>query len=412
MALIIDNEPRSYAWGSLGGIRHLRGGVSRAFHTGTSVDGVFPVTDADAPEAELWLGTHPSWPSVVSEGPHAGETLPEALRAEGHPEDVGFLLKLLAIDKPLSLQVHPDAEQAREGFARENAAGIPLDAFERTYRDSNAKPEMVFVLSEQFELCAGFREPAPVIDDLRKAGRLASPETQLFWEEAISHLSGSAPIQTTTEWLLKSGSVQAVRGSSLVSDLLRSNDVVFGLDRDRLLRHLIQNYGNDPGILLSLLLRHETLQRGQALYLQPRTPHFYISGVAVELMGPSDNVLRAGLTSKHVDEAELLKTLAYEPSAPRHLFEYHQGSMTVFHAVGAGLRLAFARGAGGGQLSVPFQPGDIAYVLEGTLRVFDCSGERNVTAGNAVVLIDVQKAIFESPAAGSGMVLVAGKTDR
>lgn len=412
MAFVIDNEPRAYDWGAPGALGRLRGSVSRAFHTGTSIDGVFPVTDADAPEAELWLGTHPAWPSVVAEGPRAGQSLPTALAAEGRPVDVGFLLKLLAIERPLSVQVHPDAVQARAGFAREEAAGVPIDAPQREYRDPNAKPEMIFVLSDVFELCAGFRPAEEIAADVEA---LAALDTDPAWSGLLAALADEAPIEAAAHRLLdadRAGARQATARLQHLHDAGRLTGALPDETRGALLARLLETYPGDPGTAFSLLLHHQRLQRGQAAYLRPRTPHFYISGVGVELMGPSDNVLRAGLTSKHVDAAELLRVLDFDAEGPERLFEYHKGPMTVFHAAGAGLRLAFTRAHAQGAIDVPFHDGDIAYVLRGALTLVNTDGTvQHLGTGQAALLVDVARAEFADDAAGHGMVLVAGATE-
>src|SRR5690606_495404 len=134
----ITNDPRPYAWGSRTAIAELRG-----------------VEPSGEPEAELWLGTHPGSPARVV---GADATLTEAIAAEGG-ENLPFLLKLLAAASPLSLQAHPTAEQAQRGYDREEAAGIPVDAPHRNYRDRSPKPEVILAVSERFEALCGFRDP-------------------------------------------------------------------------------------------------------------------------------------------------------------------------------------------------------------------------------------------------------------
>jgi mannose-6-phosphate isomerase len=220
-----------------------------------------------------------------------------------------FLLKVLAAETPLSLQAHPDSEQAREGFARENAAGIPLGAPQRSYQDANAKPELLCALTE-FEGLCGFRDTrealalfttldVPALDDVAAAlGRGAdglreafarilarTPEecARLVPEVArAARLKGAAPFQDSLSW--------AARLSEL--------------------------YPHDPGVIASLLLNHVRLRPGEAIYLPPRVMHAYLRGTGVEIMASSDNVLRGGCTHKHVDRAELLRVLDFRPTPP------------------------------------------------------------------------------------------------
>ncbi|BCJ37438.1 mannose-6-phosphate isomerase, class I [Actinocatenispora thailandica] len=282
-----------YAWGSRAAIAAIQG---RPVPSGT-------------PEAELWLGAHPAAPSTVDDGRSLVDviaddpvgTLGPARRFERLP----FLLKLLAADQPLSLQVHPNSDQARAGFDAESAAGVPLTAPERNYKDPYHKPEMIVALTDFDALCgfappqrsaellAGLAVPAlePVVSALR------SDEAADGLRAAVAALL-AVPVRTVEEAVrAASGRTGAAPGYRLMVELAR--------------RH-----PGDPGVLVAVLLNQVRLRPGQALYAPAGCLHAYLAGVGVELMAASDNVLRGGLTPKHVDVPELLRLLRYEPAPP------------------------------------------------------------------------------------------------
>lgn len=285
----VDNSPRDYAWGSTTDIATLRG-----------------LIPSGQPEAELWLGTHPGSPTQIVEPETAGgaRTIAEYLSSSGQ-QPLPYLLKILAAAHPLSIQAHPSPEQAREGFARENAAGIPLEAPNRNYRDDAHKPELIFALSKTFEALCGFR---PIEQTLTNLEQLAQANTQAchstsaiveFTEQLVSH--GENAIRWALDWALTGDNAAA-----LVAEVAVAGRIL----KDELLTELSSDYPGDPGIVVALLLNRVTLKKGQALYLPAGNMHAYIRGLGIELMAASDNVLRGGLTSKHVDVPELLSVVS------------------------------------------------------------------------------------------------------
>lgn len=299
----VDNTPRDYAWGSLTDIATLRG-----------------LTPSGGPEAELWLGTHPGSPTRIIDPDEAGgaTTLSEFF-AGRNEEPLPFLLKLLAADKPLSIQAHPSPQQAQDGFARENVAGIPLDAPNRNYKDSSHKPELIVALSDTFEALCGFRDVSETIDQLEtliQANIQACQPTSAL-SQFISELSSHEnPLGWAVSWALTSDEAHA-----LVSEISVAGRVA----RDDLLTELATDYPGDPGIIVALLLNRVTLSRGQALYLPAGNMHAYIRGCGVELMAASDNVLRGGLTTKHVDVPELLSVVTTDVMPVPYLLPQIQG---------------------------------------------------------------------------------------
>lgn len=272
----ITNTPRDYAWGSATAIAELLGTPS-----------------SGGPQAELWLGTHPGSPSQTADGPLSDlATLP-------------FLLKVLAAASPLSLQAHPTTAQAREGFARENAAGVPLDAPHRNYKDELHKPEIIFALSPFRALC-GFRPAAETAASLERLIGAAPGNAPINgW---LDRLGSDDDIRATFEWLISRGAGV----DELVAALVAAASLVEG-EHYTLIGELAEAYPGDPGIAISLMLNLAELSPGEVLFLPAGNIHAYIEGLGIELMAASDNVLRGGLTPKHVDVAELLSVLDFTP---------------------------------------------------------------------------------------------------
>jgi len=298
----ITNTPRDYAWGSAGEISALLGSAA----TGK-------------PEAELWLGAHPGSPSVIVDPEQAGGAgnLHEWIERDGAAilgadlDRLPFLLKVLAAGAPLSLQAHPTPQQAAEGFARENAAGVPLTAPYRNYKDASAKPELIVAVSDKFEALCGFKAMADTraaIERLAELDAQSSNPQPLLFEQWLTFAQDDTQIRSMFEWLISS--------NDPVPELV---DRVATLAADAgeefaLVRKLAGYYAGDPGVLIALMLNHVTLAKGQALFLPAGNIHAYLRGVGIELMAASDNVMRGGLTPKHVDIPELLSVLDFSAS--------------------------------------------------------------------------------------------------
>ncbi|MFE4545482.1 mannose-6-phosphate isomerase, class I [Arthrobacter sp. NPDC056727] len=307
----IDNVLRPYAWGSTTAIADLLGRPQ-----------------SGGPEAELWMGAHPDSPSVALR-PDGTRTPLDALIAEDPEHFLGaasvaefgprlpFLAKILASAKPLSLQVHPSLEQAKAGYARENAAGIPAHAANRNYHDDNHKPEMIFALTP-FESLCGFRDPEKSRDIfLHLAGCLELPGDgvpQLLKGviEDLSQSDEAAALRSAFERLIAGG--EDVReATARVVDVLTAGAPMAPYQRElSTVLSLNSEYPGDPGVLISLLLNRLSLEPGQAVYLPAGKVHAYLHGLGVEVMASSDNVLRGGLTPKFIDIPELLDTLRFE----------------------------------------------------------------------------------------------------
>jgi mannose-6-phosphate isomerase len=311
----IENVLRDYAWGSTTAIAALLGRP-----------------ESGRPEAELWIGAHPDSPSTARV-PGDGRATPlDALisRDPGHflgAESVArfgprlpFLAKILAAAQPLSLQVHPSLEQARAGFARENAEGVPANAPNRNYRDDNHKPEMILALTP-FEALCGFR-PAPETRQIlaHVASACGSSEAGVpalvgALQEDLGAADEGQGIRKAFERLITGGQAVADDTALVVAALLSAPGLAPYESELETVISLNEKYPGDPGVLISLLLNRVSLAPGEAVYLPAGNVHAYLHGLGVEVMASSDNVLRGGLTPKFVDVPELLRTVDFQPVA-------------------------------------------------------------------------------------------------
>jgi mannose-6-phosphate isomerase len=287
----------------------------------------------------MWFGAHPADPSCVEDGRGLDDLIAEAPEtmlgprvAESFGGRLPFLMKLLAASEPLSLQVHPTSEQARIRFAEQNTAGIPLHAPERSYRDASPKPELIYALS-RFEGMAGFRDPNKTAVILRL---LELPWFDKIAAELESTLTPSRTLRRiVTDLLAMSGTelegrLQQLHIAAKDAEKRAHNPRVrrrppylepSSVERESLRVFaqtplLIDRYPEDPGVLVTLLLNHVVLAPGEAMFIKAGTIHAYTSGFGVEIMAASDNVLRAGLTPKHVDIPELLNITDFTPTSP------------------------------------------------------------------------------------------------
>ncbi len=293
-----------YAWGTTDAIPNLLG-----------------VAANGEPVAEYWLGAHPLAPATV-DGRRLDEILAERPEALGDSsraqfgDQLPFLVKVLSARHALSLQVHPSREQAIEGFARENAAGIALDAPERTYRDDWPKPEMLVALSE-FHSLNGFREPsrtAWLFDQLGVSTELASVIGPL------TERKGAAAMAEVFLDVLSLSGERAELSELVCAAAMKHKDAPGELgDFARTVIELDEVFPGDPGILAALLMNKVVLAPGDATYVPAGRMHAHLSGTGVEVMANSDNVIRGGLTAKHVDVGELVKVVEFEAITPTRL---------------------------------------------------------------------------------------------
>jgi len=300
---LLRNAVRPYAWGSRTTIPELLGREVPAPH----------------PEAELWMGAHPGDPSRIVGADGVERSLLELIEADPHahlgPEcsrrwnnRLPFLLKILAVEEPLSMQAHPSAEQSAEGHAREEAAGIPRDAPNRNYPDPTAKPELVCALTE-FHALAGFREPSRTIKLLRA---VETPGLAKYTELLAAQPDSDGMRALFTTWItLPQASLDELLPEVLDACVLHVKEHGEFDTECRTILELGEAHPRDAGVLAALLLNRLTLKAGEAIYLPAGNLHLYLHGTAVEILANSDNILRCGLTPKHVDVPELLRVVDF-----------------------------------------------------------------------------------------------------
>ncbi|WP_225724954.1 MULTISPECIES: mannose-6-phosphate isomerase, class I [unclassified Nocardia] len=368
---------RNYAWGSRTALAQLCGR---------------PVPSAH-PEAELWFGAHPADPALVRIGGGKRSLLelvsddPERELGSAAPEFGGklpFLLKILAAEEPLSLQAHPSLAQALEGYQRENRARVPLDSPLRNYRDENHKPELVVAL-ERFEALAGFRDPRRTVDLLRA---LDVPGLAQY-ADLLAEAPDSSGLRTLfTTWITLPQPALATLLPAVLDGCVRylsgKGRRAFGAEA-RTALELAEAYPGDAGVLAALLLNRVTLEPGQGLYLAAGNLHAYLRGLGVEIMANSDNVLRGGLTPKHVDVPELLRVLDFEPIDVPFVLPEPAGDGSVRYRTPAPefeLR-RFDLAAGSGQAPLTAAGPGIVLCTSGAVRLLQNGTELLVERGGA-----------------------------
>jgi mannose-6-phosphate isomerase len=296
---LLKNTIQEYAWGSYTAIAELLGNDS----------------PASVPQAELWMGAHPKAPSMaVCNGKQISllelvEKHPKAILGEKVAEKfqcrLPYLFKVLAAAKPLSIQAHPSLDQAKKGFERENSLGIPFDAFNRNYKDDNHKPECICALSGFWAL-NGFRKISAIITLLQRIcprGLERSLDLLRQRPDAAGLKHFFQVLMTMDPKSKKLVVDDAVKNAQSVKDENRAYQWMIDLN---------QEYPSDIGVFSPVILNLICLEPGQAMFLSAGTLHAYLEGVGIELMANSDNVLRGGLTPKHVDVKELLNVLNFE----------------------------------------------------------------------------------------------------
>ncbi len=382
MLIPIHNQPRDYSWGSPDLIPHLVGRVP-----------------SGKPEAEIWYGDHPGSPSLVD---GTDETLDAALAAAGQAP-LPFLLKLLAAGSSLSIQAHPTKAQAEEGFAREEAAAIPRDADRRLYRDDNHKPEIIVALSGEFRALVGLRPVA----DTRRLLALLDPTGA---RPALAHLRGllegddeERSLRAALAWALEEATADDV--AALTDALTRATPAAEGEFAAEIgvLRAAASDFPGDAGLYVALLMNLVVLRRGEALFAPAGVLHAYQSGLGVELMAASDNVLRGGLTPKHVDVPELLRVLD-ATAGPAPLVERREVAPGILAYEVAVPDFALTRvEVADAPVSVALRGPAIVLATRGDVSVADGGEAATLRPGTAVYVGDAQQIVLT----GAGEAFVA-----
>lgn len=381
MLLPLVNVPRDYAWGSTTLLAELEGRAP-----------------SGRPEAEVWFGDHAGSPSIVDDG--SGRTLDAWIAREGAAHGAAplpFLLKLLAAGSPLSIQVHPSKEQAEAGFAREHASGVPVDAAHRSYRDANHKPELIVALSDRFEALAGLRDRD---ETLRLLDALGDAPAVRRLADRLSAGGAADALRDTIGWLLSGAASGDV--AQIVAAARAAASGAFDGERD-LLGRLDDAYPGDPGVVVALLMNRVVLARGEAIFIAAGVLHAYVAGLGVELMAASDNVLRGGLTPKHIDVEELLAILDTTPGpAPVLVPEPLAPGLDRFDPGIPDFALTRAHVSGQMRLRMPGEA--IVVDVEGRVAVAGAAGEIVLRPGSAALVTPDEDAVTVR---GEGLVFIA-----
>ncbi|MFA0046056.1 mannose-6-phosphate isomerase, class I [Vibrio sp. 10N.261.51.F11] len=293
----MDNTIQNFAWGSKSSFRQL-----------------FDIDNLNnEPQAEMWMGAHPNGCSKVKCG---DSTVLLSCLIESHKEEflstqisekfgeLPYLFKVLAAENALSVQVHPSKEQAELGFHKEEQAHVPLSAHHRNYRDSNHKPELVYALTP-YQAMNGFRAIPEIISLFSNVG---IPQLS----EMLDLLNANPSSEGLREFFVGILSLEGGRKVEAVDSLISKVKGNVTQELSSLILTLSEQYPGDIGLFTPLMLNVITLEPGEAMYLDARTPHAYLKGTALEIMANSDNVLRAGLTPKHIDVQELASCTLFE----------------------------------------------------------------------------------------------------
>ena len=262
------------------------------------------------PMAEMWMGAHPKSSSKIEDASGQARSLRDVIDADKAAllgdkvaqrfGELPFLFKVLCADQPLSIQVHPNKQASEIGFAKENAAGIPLDAAERNYKDPNHKPELVFALTPFLAMNA-FREFSEIISLLQPVAGA---------NNAIAHFLENPNADALSQLFASLLNMQGEEKSHALAVLKAALDSQQGEPWETI-RLISEFYPDDSGLFSPLLLNVVKLNPGEAMFLFAETPHAYLQGVALEVMANSDNVLRAGLTPKYIDIPELVANVKF-----------------------------------------------------------------------------------------------------
>ncbi|EMB4326191.1 mannose-6-phosphate isomerase [Pluralibacter gergoviae] len=380
------NSVQNYAWGSKTALTDLYGIAN----------------PENKPMAELWMGAHPKSSSKVLDADGQPRPLREVIDADkaallgdkvaARFGELPFLFKVLCADNPLSIQVHPNKKASEIGFAKENAAGIPLDAAERNYKDPNHKPELVFALTPFLAMNA-FREFSDIAALMQPVAD-AHPAIGQFLQTP-----DAGTLSALFAGLLNMQGEEKARALAILNAALESQR---GEPWDTI-RFIATFYPDDSGLFSPLMLNVVKLNPGEAMFLFAETPHAYLQGVALEVMANSDNVLRAGLTPKYIDIPELVANVKFVPKPAAELLTQPQQH--------------------GSELDFPIPVDDFAFALheltadarevaqQSAAILFCVDGEATIRKGEETLTLNPGESAFiaanESPVALSGTGRVA-----
>jgi mannose-6-phosphate isomerase len=380
------NSVQNYAWGSKTALTELYG-----IHNPDNL-----------PMAELWMGAHPKSSSKVQDAAGQPQSLRQVIEKDktallgaavaGRFGELPFLFKVLCADQPLSIQVHPNKQNSEIGFAKENEAGIPLDAAERNYKDPNHKPELVFALTPFLAMNA-FRPFTEIVSLLQPVAGAHTSIAHFLQEPGAERLS-----QLFAALLNMQGDEKS-RALAVLKAALNNQQG----EPWETIRVISEFYPDDSGLFSPLLLNVVKLNPGEAMFLFAETPHAYLKGVALEVMANSDNVLRAGLTPKYIDIPELVANVKFTPKPADELLTQPVKNGTTLDFPIPVEDFAFSLH------DLTTQPADLAQ--QSAAIVFCVEGEAMLTKGETRLVLKPGESAFvsanESPITVSGVGRVA-----
>jgi mannose-6-phosphate isomerase len=358
---VLENRIHEYSWGSNSFIPELLGELS----------------PAKRPMAEMWMGTHPGGPSMavyknervlleklIGENPSGilGDSI-----ARKFSNKLPFLFKVIAMARPLSMQAHPNREQAKAGFLRENMGKKPMDRGDRNYRDDNHKPELICALRPLWAL-KGFRDAEKIIDIIERLG----VDAELPAAEILRKQPGAEGLKGFFIALMD---IERDRRQNLLGGIAaKIEDSGLSIPEYEWIRSLSREYPGDMGVISPLFLNLVRLRPTEAMYIHPGELHSYLEGAGLELMANSDNVIRGGLTYKHIDPPELISILDFNPRIPDILTPEGIDGPEKFYPVSAEefmLSVISLRGKGETYESRGSRGAEIMICTDGDARVTD-----------------------------------------
>ena len=383
MLVKLTNDPRDYSWGSR-----------------TLMADALALAETGGPMAEIWFGTHPR-----SEAADVETGLPLS-HVIGHP--LSFMMKFLAADHPLSIQLHPNEAQAVAGFEAENAMAIELDDAARNFRDHHAKREMLVALT-RFDALVGFLPVHEIELRLAELGELVSEASASLLKRYATLVGGADGHRALVGDILAGDNPSAIQLGLL--DELCGLSVANPRHLDmELIARLTQVFGNDRGTLVALMMKRVLLAPGEAIFVATGVPHCYLSGLGIETMTSSDNVLRGGLTEKHVSAADFMamldtsEALNCEPTRATMLlrglerFDFGSTDFTL-HRIQVG----------GSNLLIDFAlPGEsLLLCVEGELAISNSQDERLVLRRGEGAYLSADAKFYSISGAGTGYLASA-----
>lgn len=387
MILRLEGVVKHYAWGGYDYLPHFLEKENKD----------------QQPFAEYWIGTHPDGDAKVINGSveRLSHLISQRTGSKGTEDSLPFLLKVLDVRDMLSIQLHPDKATAQIGYNREEAEGIDRKAYNRVYRDDNHKPELMVALSD-FWLVQGFKTEIKIretLNDRDELRTLVSYLDQGGIQSLYEHVM-TAPQDEINQLLKPLG--KRIKPLYESNQLLK-DDIDFWAARAFL---TFNRKGIcDRGILSLYLMNLINLKPGEGSYQSPGVLHAYMEGQNVECMATSDNVVRGGLTPKHIDTKQLLEIISFDMGEPEIKRPVSVDSFNAYETPAPDFQLMTVTTSGKRSLNIN-KPG-IILVVEGKCNLSSTTEELTLDKGCSVVIYDEPNLSIDLPE--EGLVIVASE---